>query len=210
MKINSFSIAGTSCHNEDSLEYVNMGLYGIGAVLADGMGGLYLGNVAADVTTKSIVEFLMKNYRGYAEKEVLHGALNYADKKVREECVNNKCKMGAAVAVAIIVAHRLYCTWQGNVRIYVRHDGKLNHVTTDHVAHIGYDHTALTRCIKGEGLREDVPFVCYKLMDNDKVFLCTDGMYNAAEKDMLHISVDKLKKRISMPEDDASLIAISL
>ena len=52
MKINSFSIAGTSCHNEDSLEYVNMGLYGIGAVLADGMGGLYLGNVAADVTTK--------------------------------------------------------------------------------------------------------------------------------------------------------------
>ena len=75
---------------------------------------------------------------------------------------------------------------------------------------IGYGHTALTRCIKGEGLREDVPFVCYKLMDNDKVFLCTDGMYNAAEKDMLHISVDKLKKRISMPEDDASLIAISL
>ena len=210
MKINSFSIAGTSCHNEDSLEYVNMGLYGIGAVLADGMGGLYLGNVAADATTKSIVEFLMKNYRGYAEKEVLHGALDYADKKVREECVNNKCKMGAAVAVAIIVAHRLYCTWQGNVRIYVRHDGKLNHVTTDHVAHIGYGHTALTRCIKGEGLREDVPFVCYKLMDNDKVFLCTDGMYNAAEKDMLHVSVDKLKKRIGMPEDDASLIAISL
>lgn len=210
MKINSFSIGGTSCHNEDSLKYVNMGLYGIGAVLADGMSGLYLGNVAADVTTRSIAEYLAKNYRGNAEKDVLLGALDYADKRVREESVNNKCKMGVAVAVAIIIAHRLYCTWQGNVRIYVRHQGKLNQITTDHVANIGYGHTALTRCIKGEGLREDAPFVCHELTDNDDVFMCTDGMYNVAENAMLLNAVEEIKKGISVPEDDASLIAISL
>lgn len=157
MTVESISIGNGHSPNEDRLIVQDMGTYGLCAILADGLGGLNLGDIAADIITKSIAEFLKKNYQGNAEKDVLLRAMCYADEKVREESIKNKCKMGAAVAVAIIFDHRLYCTWQGNIRVYILSNGKTSLITQDHVANIGYGRTALTRCIKGAGLREDVP-----------------------------------------------------
>lgn len=208
MKVESFSIGSKHYDNEDRLVVQNMGVFGISAVLADGMGGLCLGDVAADVVTKSVADYIMRNYQGYGERSILHKALEYADKELRNVSIANKSNMGAAIAVVIVLDHHLYCTWQGNVRVYVRHDNKLNLVTEDHIAHIGYGRSALTRCIKGAGLRDDVPFVDYELEDDDMVFLCTDGMYNVAENFMLSSSVDKIMTCIGSPDDDASLIKI--
>lgn len=209
MKVESFSIGSKHYNNEDRLIVQNMGVFGISAVLADGMGGLILGDVAADVVTKSVADYIMKNYQGYGERSILHKALEYADKELRNVSIENKSNMGAAIAVVIVLDHHLYCIWQGNVRVYVRHDNKLNLVTEDHIAHIGYGRTALTRCIKGAGLRDDIPFVDYELSDDDVVFLCTDGMYNVAESYILNSSVDEIMTYIGSPEDDASLIKIS-
>lgn len=209
MKVESFSIGSKHYDNEDRLIVQNMGVFGISAVLADGMGGLILGDVAADVVTKSVADYIMKNYQGYGERSILHKALEYADKELRNVSIENKSNMGAAIAVVIVLDHHLYCIWQGNVRVYVRHDNKLNLVTEDHIAHIGYGRTALTRCIKGAGLRDDIPFVDYELSDDDVVFLCTDGMYNVAESYILNSSVDEIMTYIGSPEDDASLIKIS-
>lgn len=209
MKVESFSIGSKHYDNEDRLIVKNMGVFGISAVLADGMGGLILGDVAADVVTKSVADYIMKNYQGYGERSILHKALEYADKELRNVSIENNSNMGAAIAVVIVLDHHLYCIWQGNVRVYVRHDNKLNLVTKDHIAHIGYGRTALTRCIKGAGLRDDIPFVDYVLADDDVVFLCTDGMYNVAESYILNSSVDEIMTYIGSPEDDASLIKIS-
>ncbi len=209
MKVESFSIGSKHYDNEDRLIVQNMGVFGISAVLADGMGGLILGDVAADVVTKSVADYIMKNYQGYGERSILHKALEYADKELRNVSIENKSNMGAAIAVVIVLDHHLYCIWQGNVRVYVRYDNKLNLVTEDHIAHIGYGRTALTRCIKGAGLRDDIPFVDYELADDDVVFLCTDGMYNVAESYILNSSVDEIMTYIGSPEDDASLIKIS-
>lgn len=208
MKVESFSIGSKHYENEDRLIVQNMGVFGISAVLADGMGGLSLGDIAADVVTKSVADYIMRNYQGFGERSILHRALEYADNELRNVSIENKSNMGAAVAVVIVLDHHLYCTWQGNVRVYVRHDKKLSLVTGDHIAHIGYGRYALTRCIKGAGLRDDVPFVDYELADDDAVFLCTDGMYIGAEKYMLSSSVDEIMTCIGSPDDDASLIKI--
>lgn len=208
MKVETFSIGSRDYDNEDRLVVQNMGVFGISAVLADGMGGLSLGDEAADVVTKSVADYIMKNYQGSGERSILHRSLEYADKELRNVSIANKSNMGAAVAVVIVLDHHLYCTWQGNVRVYVLHNNKLNVVSKDHVAHIGYGRTALTRCIKGAGLRDDLPFVDYELVDDDVVFLCTDGMYNVAEKYMLSSSLDEIMKYIGSPDDDASLIKI--
>jgi serine/threonine protein phosphatase PrpC len=178
-------------------------------LLADGMGGLSLGDMAADVVTKSIADYIKSNYKGSDDQKVLHEALDYADKKLRNVSMTNKSNMGAAVAVVIVHDHHLYCTWQGNVRVYVQHDNKLSLITEDHIANIGYGRTALTRCIKGAGLRDDVPFVSHELINDDAVILCTDGLYSVTESDMASSSVDEIKARIVSPEDDASLIKIS-
>ena len=209
MKLETFSIGSKHFANEDRFVVQNMGIFGVTVVLADGMGGLSLGDKAAEVTTKSVADYLMRNYHGFGESEILHKALEYADKELRNVSIANKSKMGAAVAVVIVLGRHLYCTWQGNVRVYVRHDGNLNLVTEDHIAQIGYGMTALTRCVKGAGLRDDLPFVDYELADDDVVFLCTDGMYNVAENCMLNSSVDEIKAKIGSPEDDASLIKIT-
>ena len=142
-------------------------------------------------------------------KEVLHKALERADQEVRRVSIEKKSNMGAAVAVAIIIDYELYCTWQGNVRIYAQHEGKTELLTTDHLANIGYGRTALTRCIKGSGLRDDVPFLCHKLSGDDTVFVCTDGLYKAAEKNLGVLSADEISRILNDPEDDASLIEVS-
>ena len=209
MKVKSFSIGNKSYPNEDRLAVQNMGIYGIAVVLADGMGGLSLGDLAAEVVTESVTGYLMKHYEGVAEREILHKALACADLEVRRVSIEKRSNMGAAVALAIIIDHELYCTWQGNVRIYVRHEGKTELLTTDHLANIGYGKTALTRCIKGAGLRDDVPFLCYKLAKNDTVFVCTDGLYKVAEKDLGVLSLDEISRKLNEPDDDASLIEVS-
>jgi len=58
-------------------------------------------------------------------------------------------------------------------------------------------------------LRDDIPFVCHKLIDGDTVFLCTDGFYNVAEDHMTDMPIEEIKKKISAQQDDASLIKIS-
>ena len=59
-------------------------------------------------------------------------------------------------------------------------------------------------------MRDDVPFLCYKLAKNDTVFVCTDGLYKVAEKDLGVLSVDKISRKLNEPDDDASLIEVSL
>ena len=210
MKVESFSIGSKHFINEDRLVIRDMGSRGIIAVLADGMGGLSLGDKAADVVTESASDFIVTNYLGQDERSILHKALEYADGCLRAVSIANKSNMGTAVAMAIISSHRLYCTWQGNVRVYVRHDDIMSLITKDHIADIGYGRTALTRCIKGGGLREDVPFIEYVLTTGDEVYLCTDGFYNAAEDTLFTSSIEDIRAIIGSPEDDASIIKVSM
>lgn len=210
MKIKSFSIGGKDHPNEDRLAVRSIGIYGIAAVLADGIGGLSLGNIAADVIIQSIARFLEDNYKGNSEQQFLHKALEYADRELRHVSIKNKSNMGATVAAAIVRDKQLYYTWQGNVRIYVQHEGEIKLLTVDHVADIGYGKTALTRCLKGTGLRDDVPHRCHQLTTGDTIFICTDGLYRTAEEDMGIISIDEIKEKMGIPEDDASIIQITV
>ena len=209
MIVEYFSVEGKYHENEDRLAVRNMGKSGAVAVLADGMGGLSLGDMAAEVVTNNVAEYISHNYQGHNERNILQKSLAHADKELRNVSMKYKSNMGAAVAAVIVLSHCLFCTWQGNVRVYVRHGNKTTLITEDHIAHIGYGRYALTRCIKGASLRDDIPFVCHKLNAGDMVFLCSDGFYNVAEDSMTNISVEEIKKKIGTPEDDASLIKIS-
>lgn len=209
MKVDFFSVEGKHHDNEDRIAVRNMGEFGVAAVLADGMGGLSLGDMAAEVVTKMMVDHISCNYKGFDERNILHKALAHADKELRGVSMKWKSNMGAAVAAVIVHDHCVYGTWQGNVRVYVRHRGKTDLITEDHIADIGYGRSALTRCIKGAGLREDIPFIYLKLDEGDMVFLCTDGFYNVMEGSLTEMPVEKIEKTIGVPEDDASLIRIS-
>ena len=210
MRFFSFSKGSKYYANEDRLYVLDMGIYGVAAILADGMGGLSLGSLAAEVITRSIAEFLRNNYRGQKEQEMLLEALERSDNELRKVSIEKRSKMGAAVAIVIIRERKLFFTWQGNVRVYVLHEGKTTLVTSDHLVNIGYEKTALTRCIKGAGLRDDIPFLSHELEMDDDVFICTDGFYKMGEKYLGQIPVEEIAKMFDSPEDDASLIEVSM
>lgn len=210
MKIESFSIGGRDHANEDRLVVQDLPASGVAAILADGLGGLSLGNMAACVITQSIVRFLAENDQKNIGREILYKALEYADDELRRVSIEKKSKMGAAVAVAIVRDGKLHCTWQGNVRIYVCHQEEMKLLTLDHIAHVGYGKTALTRCIKGAGLRDDVPYQCHQLAVGDRIFICTDGLYRPTMEYLSKLPIEEIKTMMGIPEDDASIIQITL
>ena len=117
MKAESFSISSRIYPNEDRLIVRKIGDSCITAVLADGMGGLSLGHLAADVVTKSVTDFLIVHYQGCDEQVILHKALDYADQELRKVSIRKRSNMGTAVAVAIVTGRHLYYTWQVGCKI---------------------------------------------------------------------------------------------
>lgn len=209
MEIKAFSIDNDTYSNEDRYKYAIVNKETAIAVLADGMGGLSLGDIAAELVSTSIQEYIINHQPDKPDNSMLLDALNQADKNLEKVSLDLKSNMGAAVAVVLISKGTLYATWQGNVRIYLYRDDILSILTNDHILDIGYGQTALSRCIKGSGLRDDIPTIIHELKVNDKIFLCSDGFYKDAEKYLIHRDFDSIKGNVIHPEDDATLIEIS-
>lgn len=208
MNIRYFSIDGKFA-NEDKGVFELVDQDTVFAVLSDGMGGLSLGREASEVISISIRNFILQNLEKIENKcELIKSALYYADDELYKVCLSNNSNMGAAVAVALVHKSTLYYTWQGNVRIYIYSNNGIKCLSKDHVLDIGYGQTALSRCIKGAGLRNDVPCLTHTLNIGDRIYLSTDGFYNNSYSLLLLHSFDDIKSRVSNPEDDASLIGI--
>jgi serine/threonine protein phosphatase PrpC len=141
----------------------------------------------------------------------LKEVLKVADNAIATKgIVEYKCTMGTTIALAIISDYQMFYTWQGNVRIYLKNDNGLSILTSDHILDVGYGQTRVTRCIKGIGLREDIPVKVIKLTRNDNVFFCTDGFYNIAESMLSNKSITEIKDAIIKPDDDVSLIQVNV
>lgn len=213
MKISSFSIGSTPSHNEDYLKYENMNINGYAVVIADGMGGLPYGEVASSIACATIISHIQANYKdSQSEFEILKTALEKADSTIATKGINKyKCPMGTTIAAAIVTGHEIFYTWQGNVRIYLRQNGILKPLTIDHTLDIGYGQQRITRCLKGTGLRDDIPFKSVGLSRGDSLYFCTDGFYKEKE-DLLKMenNFNTIKNNISNPKDDSSLIEIDL
>jgi len=211
MKISDFSI-GSSDTNEDYLLYRNMGINGFVIALADGMGGLSYGDVAAYLACEAAVEYIVNNYKGcHSEIRMLKDALKTADNEIATKgLAEYKCPMGTTIALAIVSDYQMFYTWQGNVRIYLKNANRLSILTSDHILNVGYGKTRITRCIKGTGLREEIPVRAAKLTRNDNIFFCTDGFYNIAESMLNNKSITEIKEAITKPDDDVSLIQVNV
>lgn len=208
MEIRYFSTEG-KFSNEDKGVFEHIDKDTVVAILADGMGGLSLGREAAEVISISIKNHILQNFEKIENKcELLKSALYYADDELSKVCFSNKSNMGAAVAVVLIYKSTLFYTWQGNVRIYMFSNNKIKCLSKDHVLDIGYGQAALSRCIKGTGLRDDVPCLTHSVDIGDRIYLSTDGFYNNNQYLLSLYSFDEIKSKVVNPEDDASLIGI--
>lgn len=205
MRIDSFSIEGKHYSNEDSLSYKTFANDTTIAVLADGMGGLSFGKEASDLVVNTITEFVSDNADNLSAKEMLFQSLEYADAAIAQKSIEYHSKMGAAVALAFINGNQVHYTWLGNIRIYLSTSNHIKQLTTDHVLDAGYGKSLLTRCIKGGGLREELPYQNIKVNAGDTLILCTDGLYKQMNDNRLIKTNSNIKEQF---EDDASMIRI--
>ena len=195
---------GYDSQNEDYCKVVELEGRTL-VIMADGMGGLSLGAEAAECVCEGIAEYVSKNLEA---DNLWQEAFKYADKKLHELSLANHSNMGAAVTALIITATSCEVAWQGNVRLYLYRDNQLLQLTTDHIMNIGYGQKMLTRCLKGGGLRDDVPTKNIPLQTDDILFLCTDGFYNIYEQDLSSGNASVPKEDIMT--DDATCLTIKI
>lgn len=195
---------GYDSQNEDYCKVVELEGRTL-VIMADGMGGLSLGVEAAECVCEGIAEYVSKNLEA---DNLWQEAFKYADKKLHELSLANHSNMGAAVTALIITAISCEVAWQGNVRLYLYRDNQLLQLTTDHIMNIGYGQKMLTRCLKGGGLRDDVPTKNIPLQTDDILFLCTDGFYNIHEQDLSSGNTCVPKEDIM--NDDATCLTIKI
>ena len=195
---------GYDSQNEDYCKVVELEGRTL-VIMADGMGGLSLGVEAAECVCEGIAEYVSKNLEA---DNLWQEAFNYADNKLHELSLANHSNMGAAVTALIITATSCEVAWQGNVRLYLYRDNQLLQLTTDHIMNIGYGQKMLTRCLKGGGLRDDVPTKNIPLQTDDILFLCTDGFYNIHEQDLSSGNTCVPKEDII--NDDATCLTIKI
>ena len=195
---------GYDSQNEDYCKVVELEGRTL-VIIADGMGGLSLGVEAAECVCEGIAEYVSKNL----DTDILwQEAFKYADNKLHELRLANHSNMGAAVTALIITETSCEVAWQGNVRLYLYRDNQLLQLTTDHIMNIGYGQKMLTRCLKGGGLRDDVPTKNIPLQTDDILFLCTDGFYNIYEQDLSSGNTCVPKEDII--NDDATCLTIKI
>lgn len=195
---------GYDSQNEDYCKVVELEGRTL-VIMADGMGGLSLGAEAAACVCEGIAEYVSKNL----DKENLwQKAFKYADNKLHELSLANHSNMGAAVTALIITDTSCEVAWQGNVRLYLYRDSQLQQLTTDHVMNIGYGQKMLTRCLKGGGLRGEVPNIILPLHYGDKLYMCTDGFYNIHEQELS--SGNAIAPKEGIMNDDATCLTLKI
>lgn len=199
MKFNTFSIAGNGKVNEDYILCRNLSEEYSLAILADGMGGLSYGKEAAKIVSHTIADFVESNMHKYESQELLRKAFDIADESIYRKCYELRCKIGAAVCVALIGNKSIHYAWQGNVRLYKKTNDEFQLLTSDHITDCGGT-ILLTRCINGKGFREPIPVESVSINDGNTIYLCTDGYYQ---------NTCNLQSQLpSDLGDDASLIEI--
>ncbi len=201
----SISNRGARNYQEDSFGFSPIGKkdlknYGFTAVVADGMGGLSNGDKISSYVVFAYLEMLKQR-----DKEVpVHIYLSQALKTVNNNVLASGIKGGStAVAVTCLPSGIHWCT-VGDSRVYLFRDGKLSALNEDS----DYMNDLIDMVISGEitfeeveenskkdslaqyvgcksGISPDVNSRPFIPQNNDKLLLCSDGVYNALKPEEL-------------------------
>lgn len=201
--LGSISSRGARPYQEDSFGFSSIkkkdaSAYGFTAVVADGMGGLSNGAVISKYTVSTLIELSMRCTPKLPADIFLQSAL----RQINYGVVSAKIKGGSTAAAVKCRKDGIYWCTVGDSRIYLMRSGRLTALNEDH----DYISTLLDDVISrkltyrdvlddpqkdslefyigcGEKLTVDGNVRPLIPMKNDKLLLCSDGIYNAASED---------------------------
>lgn len=208
MIVETYSAKGRSFENEDFLLWQCLGEDKLIAIVADGMGGLDAGSLAARKAGEAIVSYVSKHFADDTPDQVLTHAIRAADEAlhlIRQEMYIN---LGSSIAALILSGGDIYFTWLGNVRVYRVVEERAQLLTEDHSVDVGYGNRRLTRCLKGIGNTDNVPVGHSTITEGTSIVICTDGLYENESRNLIE-NANLLISGQMTPIDDASLMFIT-
>lgn len=187
-------------NNEDAARFVrpsNSSLRlqkGYLAIVADGMGG----HAAGEVASQLAVETIAKTYyqREESPEESLFLAFTKANREIWQSASKNSRQrgMGTTCTTVALSDNRLYLAHVGDSRAYLFQNGQFFQISTDHTyvqtlveqgvitpaeAEKHPERNVLTRAMGTHIKVEiDVAHLSYIFGENDRLLLCTDGLYD--------------------------------
>lgn len=217
------SIAGpVRDDNQDSI-YLHESKYGFERgqlfAIADGMGGYSLGNIASKMAIDAVANALFSADK--ANPGAMKSGIDRANMQIYNAAIkNNVGRMGTTLTIAFILGDTLHIGHVGDSRAYLVRDGKATCLTTDHTQ-VGEmvraklltpdrirthaNRSILTRAV-GIDLFIKPDISTQKLMDGDRIILCSDGVWSVIEDHEFGTET----KDIPIEETSESLINLAL
>jgi len=192
---NEDSVASLIMNSQSFRKEFNYGIL----VVADGMGGHEMGEVASEVAAQTFIEAVTENIFHFTTSnngvikfdDVLRNAVQSANKKVWEISENKTFKMGTTLVGAIIFDKHIYIVNVGDSRAYlIKPNKSIRQITKDHSAvqemldngvitkEQSINHPRRNILTKALGLSESItPDIFEQDMEDNTLMLCSDGLY---------------------------------
>jgi serine/threonine protein phosphatase PrpC len=180
-------------------------------LVADGVGGSKAGEVATDLTVRTIEEFLLNTLKRFSNLQAseeqgvllaLQNALLQADARIFEESTTHPEWQGMAttLTMAFAVNWRLFVAHAGDSRCYLYSGQRLQQLTQDHTMtaemvrrriitpenqeHHPWRHV-VTNILGGTERGVQAELHSLDLQDGDVLLLCSDGLTEMVPQDQI-------------------------
>ena len=217
IKISGFSLAkAKELIGDDFYDVQTIGNLTV-AIVCDGVGSAEEGAQAAKRTTNFLINNLKKRPRTWSIEKSIISFIKSINAILYQESMLNyeRPELVTTLTIVVIEGNRLYGANVGDSRVYIYRDKKLNQLSFDHaMEESGYENV-LTQAI---GIDKDIePYYFENIVQkDDKVLLCSDGLYNLMSEDILehginlgaHALVKKASKLMedNLPDDTTAVI----
>jgi serine/threonine protein phosphatase PrpC len=228
MTVYSYSGKGNRETNEDYIRSVQFENNASLHVVADGMGGYLYGEIAAQVATDVIVEYISEMYSDGNITSTIQQAIEFANEEIVLKRKALHAKLGTTIAGVFIRESVAYAFWLGDVQIQHFRDNKQLFISENHSLinemknngvvsgkDIERYKNIVTKSLSGTPLEESIPIVEIQLQQGDIICISSDGLYNSvnpanliSKSDIETESILKLNEESN--EDNFSIIKLNI
>ncbi|MBK9925260.1 MAG: serine/threonine-protein phosphatase [Anaerolineales bacterium] len=224
--------------NQDSIHWANDKQTANGSLfaVADGMGGYAHGGMASSLALESFSQIIASQNGNSIPKTLQRGVEN-ANLKVYQKAQQlGAGRMGTTLTAAYVVGNMAYLAHVGDSRVYLIRDGQATCLTADHTT-VGdmvrakilspdkirthAQRSVLNKAI-GIGLFVQPDITQHKLKEDDRLILCSDGVWSVIEDNDFarvaakHTSANSISQKLvelalqHHTDDNASVVVFHL
>ena len=184
--------------NEDACGHFIDGPQTVLFVVADGIGGYEGGEIASRMAVDITIDAYRESPPAWGAAKRLQRAVQRANIEIHNRAlvVPELRRMGTTLTAAVVEGGRLSAAHVGDCRLYLVRRGRISQLTKDHTviaervrmglmsaarARNHPERSTLNRSL-GHELIVSVDRLSMPLVQNDRLLLCSDGLYNVLEE----------------------------